>query len=185
MTKFFLEMNHTAEQQAVMTAVFAVTGKKVDEDDPIIVAALFQAYTMREATREVTGQIAEASQALKVAVDEARKLGIEACAITRRAASDEKVRAEALEARIKKALRGAGPVLSCEVGPPAGWRGVIAGLALGVLITGGVMSVACNFSFTWISDARLGAEFRAIVPSLEPTFRDKLIEHLERRRAVP
>lgn len=175
-------MNHTAEQQAIVTAVFAVTGKKVDEDDPIVVAALFQAYTMREATREAVEQIADVGQAVKVAVDDARKAADEASAISRRAAFDEKARINALEARVRKAVLEAGRVQFSRDGPPTEWRGVIAGLVMGVLLAGGVMSVACNFSFSWVSDARLGAEFRRVVPSLEPSLRNKLMKHLEKRR---
>jgi hypothetical protein len=175
-------MDHAAERQAVVTAVFAVTGKKVDEDDPIVVAALFQAYTMREATREAVEQIADVGQAVKIAVDDARKAADEASAISRRAAFDEKARADALEARVRKAVLEAGRVHLSQDGPPTGWRGVIAGLVIGVFFAGGVMSVACNFSFSWVSDARLGAEFRKVIPSLEPSLRNKLMKHLEKRR---
>lgn len=176
-------MDHSAERRAVVTAVFAATGKKVDEDDPIIVAALFYAYTMRKASREAVGQIAEAGEAVKQVVDEARKVAVEAGTIARTAAVDEKKRADALDARITKAIREAARTQSSNAGPPTGWRGVMAGLAVGFFIAGGIISVACGFSFSWVTDARIGAEFRRVVPTLEPALRDKLMEHLEKRRA--
>ena len=63
------EMHEAAERRAIATAVFAVTGKKVDEDDPIIIAALFQAHTMREASREAASLIVK-SRLLINAFDE-------------------------------------------------------------------------------------------------------------------
>jgi hypothetical protein len=176
-------MDHSAERRAVVTAVFAATGKKVDEDDPIIVAALFHASTMRDASRAAAGQIAEAGQAVKLAADDARKVAVETGSLLRQAAADEKRRADALEARITKAIREAGRTQSSDGGPPRGWRGVIAGLAVGFVMAGGIISVACGFSFSWVTDARIGAEFRRVVPTMDPTLRDKLMEHLEKRRA--
>jgi hypothetical protein len=175
-------MNHAAERQAIVTAVFAVTGKQVDEDDPIVVAALFQAYTMREATREAVEHIAHVGQAVKVAVDDARKAADEASVISRRTAFDEKARADALEARVRKAVLEAGRVQLRQDSPPTGWHGVVAGLVVGVFFASGAVAVACNFSFSWVSDARLGAEFRRVIPSLEPSLRNKLMKHLEKRR---
>lgn len=176
-------MDHNAQRRKVVTAVFAATGKKVDEDDPIIVAALFQAFTIREATRDAVDEIASAGQAVQVAADNARKAAVEVGAIARRAAADEKGRADALAVLVKKAVREARHMHSDQAGPPTGWRGVLAGAAFGFLLAGGAVSVACNFSFSWISDARLGKEFRRVIPSLEPSLRDKLMDHLEKRHA--
>lgn len=177
------DVDHTAERRAVVTAVFAATGKKVDEDDPIIVAALFQAYTMREATRHATGQIAEVGGTVKLAVDDLRRAALDAGAVTRKAASDEKKRADALEARVIKALRESGRTQARAALVPAGWHGVAAGLAAGVLIAGCAVTVACGFSLSWFSDARLGAEFRRSVPVMDPSLREKLLDHLEKGRA--
>lgn len=66
-------MDHSAERRSVVTAVFAATGKKVDEDDPIIVAALFHAHTMREASLQATGQIAEVVRTVMQAVEECQQ----------------------------------------------------------------------------------------------------------------
>jgi hypothetical protein len=174
-------MDHSAERRSVVTAVFAATGKKVDEDDPIIVAALFHAYTMREASREAAGRIADVGHTVQQAVDEARKAALEARAIVRQVAAEEKKRAGALDARVTKALREAGRVHSSEDGPPTGWRGVMAGMAMGLLLFGGLLSVVCGFSFSWISDSRIGAEFRRAVPTMDPSLRDKLIADMEKR----
>jgi len=171
-----------AERRAVATAVFAATGKKVDEDDPIIVAALFQAYSVREAGRESAAQITEAGKALVDAVSDAREAAAEAGAIARQAAAERKATADALEARVRKALKDAGRVQSTHEAPPEGWRGVFAGVAFGLLLAGGLIVIACNFSFAWIQDARIGAEFKRVLPKLEPSLRDELMEYFEKPR---
>lgn len=176
-------MDHSAERRSVVTAVFAATGKKVDEDDPIIVAALFHAHTIREASLQAAGHIADVGRTVTQAVEEARSVALEAGAMIRQVTADEKKRAAVLDARITKALRESGRVGSSENSPPAGWRGVMAGMAMGILLFGGAISVACGFSFSWVSDASLGAEFRRSVPTMDPSLRDKLIAHLEKRQS--
>ncbi len=61
-------------------------------------------------------------------------------------------------------------------------RGVFAGVAFGLLLTGGVIAIACNFSFAWIQDARIGAEFKRVLPKLDPSLRDKVMEYFEKPR---
>jgi len=174
------DISLAAERRAVTTAVFAATGKKVDEDDPIVVAALFQAYSVREAGRESAAQITKAGQALVDAVNDARKAAAEAGAMARQAAAERKACADALETRVRKALKDAERLQSTHEGPPQGWRGVFAGVAFGLLLAGGVMTVACNFSFAWIQDARIGAEFKRVLPKLDPSLRDKLMDYFEK-----
>lgn len=181
-TPLVSDISLAAERRAVATAVFAATGKKVDEDDPIVVAALFQAYSVREAGRESAAQITEAGKALVDAVNDARKTAAEAGAIARQAAAERKASADMLEARVRKALKDAGRSQSPHEGPPQGWRGVLAGAALGVFVSGGALAVACNFSFSWVQDARIGAEFKRVLPKLDPSLRDKLMEYLEKTR---
>lgn len=179
-THLLHDMDYSAERRSVVTAVFAATGKKVDEDDPIIVAALFQAYTMREASREAAGMIAEAGNAMKLVVADARNAAAEASTIARQAAADRKALADAVSAQVKRALREAGAVQSSQDGPPTGWRGGLAGIAFGILLTGGAMAIACNFSFSWVTDARLGAQIRRAFPNFDPVVQDKIIQYFQK-----
>lgn len=174
------EMHEAAERRAVATAVFAVTGKKVDEDDPIIIAALFQAYTMREASRKAASMIVDAGTAVKVAVADARSVAAEAGAIAKQAAADRKALADAIGAQVKKAIRDANGVQSTQESIRPDWRRLVAAMAFGAFFTGGALAVACNFSFSWIADARLGAQMRRAFPHFDPVVQDKIIHYFDK-----
>lgn len=186
-------MDLVEERRRLTAEVFAATGKKCAEDDPIIVAALFQAHSVREAGREAVEQIAAAAQDVLVAVGEANKAAVRAEAVAKHASDDrkafaqtaaaaQKALADTIDARVKKAVKEAGGFQSTQAGPPQGWRGVLSGIALGIFITVGAMLVACDFSLTWFSDARFGAEWKHTLPSLDSALRDKMIEHYQKHR---
>jgi len=186
-------MDFVEERRRVTAEVFEATGKKCAEDDPIIIAALFQAHSVRAASREAVEQITRATEVVLAAADDARKAVVRAEAVARHAADDrkafaqtagaaQKALADAIDARVKKAVREAGRFQSTQAGPPGGWRGVVGGVALGIFITIGTMLVACDFSLTWFSDARFGAEWKRVLPSLDPALRDKMIEHYQKHR---
>jgi hypothetical protein len=145
------------EKRRIAQEVFAITGVAVPEDDALVLAALFYSNKMQEASRE-------------------------AAAVVRQAAASNKALADAFEARLQKALRQAAKSQSRDQGPPQSWRGVLAGVALGIFIALGTMLVACDFSLTWFSDARFGAEWKHTLPSLDPALRDKMIEHYQKHR---
>jgi hypothetical protein len=174
------EMHEAAERRAVATAVFAVTGKKVDEDDPIIIAALFQAHTMREVSREAASMITDAGMSVKVAVADARSVAAEASAIVKLAAADRKALADAISAEVKKAIRDAGGVQSTQESIRPDWRQLFAAMVFGAFFTGGAISVACNFSFSWIADARLGSQMRLAFPHFDPVVQDKIIDYFDK-----
>jgi len=175
------EMYDAAQMRAITADVFAVTGKKMDEDDPIVVAAFFQAHIMRQATREAAGQIAEAGKAVKVAVDDACKVVADATALARQTAADQKAYVNAVDICLRKAIREAGRVESSQVSPPRGWRGVLAGVVLGVFVAAGLLSIACDFSFSWVHDASVGRAYMRAIPTLEPSLRQKLLKHVEKQ----
>jgi hypothetical protein len=58
----------------------------------------------------------------------------------------------------------------------------LSGITLGIFITVDAMLVACDFSLTWYSDARFGAEWKHPLRSLDPALRDKMIEHYQKHR---
>jgi hypothetical protein len=176
------EMHNLAERRTLVTAIFAATGKKVDEDDPIIVAAIFQAHIMREASWEAASQIVEAGRTTKAVLDEVRMAVAEAGAVVRLAAADEKARSEIIDVLVKKALREAGRSQARQGGPQNGWPQVIAGVALGLFISAGVVSVACDFNFAFFKNARVGADFIRVMPTLEPSLRRKLTAQMAKQR---
>ena len=76
--------------------------------------------------------------------------------------------ADAFEVRLQKALRQVISAQSSREGPPQGWRGVLAGVALGMFTMAGIVSVACQGSFAWVEDAKVGRMFSDIYPKLSP-----------------
>jgi hypothetical protein len=142
------------------------------------------------------------AQAVRAAADETREAAVSANvsaqraaasaeAIARHAEADRKAfahasaaaqkgLADAIDARVKKAVREAGRSQSTQEGPPQGWRGVLCGVALGIFMTVGALSVCFNFSRTWFSDARLGAQLKRVLPSFDPAVRDKFIEQFDK-----
>jgi hypothetical protein len=174
------EMHEAAERRAIAAAVFAVTGKKVDEDDPIIIAALFQAHTMREASREAASLITDAGAAVKVAVADARSVAAEASAMVKQASADRKALADSIAVQVKKAIRDAGGIQSAQESVSSGWRQLLAAMVFGALFTGGVISIACNFSFSWVADARLGSQMKRAFPHFDPVVQDKIIQYFDK-----
>lgn len=168
-------MVDVVEKRRIAQEVFAITGAAVPEDDALVLAALFYSHKMQEASRNAAGQIKLANASGRAVIDDA-------AAVVRQAAASNKALADAFEARLQKALRQAARTQSRDQGPPQGWRGVLAGVVLGIFITLGTMLVACDFSLTWFSDARFGAEWKHTLPSLDPALRDKMIEHYQKHR---
>lgn len=175
------ERSHPAERREVVTAVFAATGKKIDEDDPIVVAALFQAYTMREVSRQAAEEIRQAGKDVAVAAAEARRAAEEAALVAHRIEANDKRRLASLNDVVKKGLRAAGRRPEPPSTPPHGWRAAVYGVVFGVFMAIGGISVACGFSFEWVADARLGAELRRVFPKLDPAIREQLIRQIEGR----
>lgn len=174
-------MQDAVERRKAVNEVFVATGVQVDESDPIIVAALFQAYMTREAGQVAAAQMLAASEAVQAMANEAKAAAANAAATMRLVAAERKALGDAVEVRVKKAIREASHVQSSQEGPPTGWRGVLAGIAFGIILTGGLVGIACNFNRSLFSDARLGAEWRQAYPTLPPNLRDKLIEHFEKQ----
>lgn len=168
-------MVDATEKRRIAQEVFAITGAAVPEDDALVLAALFYSHKMQEASRDAAGQIKLANASGRAVIDDA-------AAVVRQAAASNRALADAFEVRLQKALRQAAKIQTTDQGPPQGWRGVLAGVALGIFIAGGAMSVACNFRLSWFSDARFGAEWATVLPSLPPDLRDKIIEHYHKSR---
>jgi len=170
-------MVDVAVRRRIAHEVYMITGVLVPDDDVLMLAALFYSEKMQEAARQAASHFATTNVSTRAIVDDA-------AATVRKAAASNKALADAIEARVKKAVLEAGRFQSNQDGPPTRWRGVLAGVALGIYIAGGVVSVACGFSFSWIADAHLGMDVKRAMATLEPGVRDKLIEHLEKQRRL-
>jgi len=181
-------MTHSDERRAVVTAVFAATGKKVDEDDPIIVAALFQAHTMREAVGAAVVQVAEAGQVVKVAADEARRAVLAAEAASRMAAaafermsSDRAQLLKTVEAQIAKCLKLACKGQSSREDSRSFpiWYAV-AGSVVGAVVISAAMMFALQRNSVHAQEAAVGRAFARVVPGLDPKLREQLMQHLRK-----
>jgi hypothetical protein len=182
-------MNHSDERRAVVNAVFAATGKKVDEDDPIIVAALFQAHTMREVVREATGQIAEAGLMVKRAADDAHRAVVASEAASRSAASvlermsgDRTQLVKAVETQMVKCVKlvskGQSGVQGFSDIPF--WYAIGGAFAGAVVITISLMS-GFERGSAQATEAAVGRSFSRVVPELDPKVREHLLEHLRKK----
>lgn len=164
------------KRKQIAAEIFAATGAKVDGYDPLIIAALFYSQHLRAATDTVSVQLGSAT-------NELRAVSQLATAANSSLLVDRTKLFKDIEAHVARCVKQASKVqASAPASPPQGWRGVTAGLVVGFVFTLGVVSVACGFSFSWVDDARLGAEFRRVVPTLDPNFRDQLIEYIDKRR---
>jgi hypothetical protein len=174
-TRSGFEMEARSEHKRIQQEVYAITGQHVPEDDVMILAALFYAQKMLEAGRDAAGQINSAGASTRAVVNES-------AALLRKSLESNRALADAFESRLHKVIRQVANAQTSQNSPPTGWRGVFAGVALGIFVTLGAMLVACDFSLTWFSDARFGAEWKHTLPSLDPALRDKMIEHYQKHR---
>jgi hypothetical protein len=166
-------MEARSEHKRIQQEVYAITGQHVPEDDVMILAALFYAQKMQDAGRDAAGEVNAAAASTWMVVNESAVL-------LRKSLESNRALANAFESRLQKLVRQVEKRQAIPEGPPPGWRGVFAGVALGIFVTLGTMLVACNFSLTWFSDARFGAAWRHTLPSLDPALRDKLIKHYQK-----
>lgn len=162
-----------AERRRIAHEVYMITGVLVPEDDVLVLAALFYSRKLQEAASEAAGQLSSASSANRAIVDEAVNA-------IRQAAADRQALADAIGAQVKKAVRDAGGVQSTQEGIRPDWRRLLAAMAFGAFFTAGAMAVACNFSFSWIADARLGSQMRRAFPHFDPVVQDKIIHYFDK-----
>ena len=167
------EMAELAERRRIAHEVYMITGVLVPEDDVLVLAALFYSRKLQEAASEAAGQLTSASTASRVVIDEAVKT-------IRQAAADRQVLADTIGVQVKKAIREAGGLQSSQEGIRPDWRRLLAAMAFGACFTGGAIAVACNFSFTWVADARLGSQMRRAFPHFDPVVQDKIIHYFDK-----
>jgi hypothetical protein len=167
------EMVELAERRRIAHEVYMITGVLVPEDDVLVLAALFYSRKLQEAASEAAGQLTSASSASRGVVDEAVKA-------LRQAAADRQALADTISAQVKKAIRDAGSVQSTHESIRPDWRRLLAAMVFGAFFTGVAISVACNFSFSWVADARLGSQMKRAFPHFDPFVQDKIIQYFDK-----
>ena len=166
-------MSIEEDQRRLAETVFAVTGEKLPQNDPLVVAALFYADTLRQASKEAASVILAAGDNQRVALEEAQLL-------LRRLAAERKAMGEDLEKRIQQCMRQA------VTGEPSKSHNrrtaiqILGAVAAGVVLTAAVEFMMFGFSFSWVNDMQVGRAFLRSAPSLDPDLRKRLLEHFEK-----
>jgi len=167
------ELAELPERRRIAHEVYMITGVLVPEDDVLVLAALFYSRKLQDAASDAAGQLTSASTASRMVVDEAVKA-------IRQAAADRQVLADAIGVQVKKSIREAGGLQSSQEGIRQDWRSLLAAMAFGFCFAGGAMAVACNFSFSWVADARLGSQMRRAFPHFDAVVQDKIIDYFDK-----
>jgi hypothetical protein len=183
------------DQQRLTELVFAVTGEKLPSDDPLVVAALFYADTLRVAAKDAAELVESAGSAerehlTRTAVEirdagaSARLLVDESKHLLLTAANVQKALADSFEARLTEALRDAAKVQARQNGISMisvqhAALGALVALLLGAALFAFGTAGVCGYSFSWMNDASVGREFLRTLPTMNPTLRKKHVDHLQ------
>lgn len=191
-------MLDTTEQQRIVQEVFAATGRTLPLDDPIVLAALFNASVVRKAGEQATASIREAVEdakaslceamveaegAVRTAGKEAEKASAVALAISRQSGTLQAAFVELLDAGLHKAMHK-----KSYSQPTAVNRGLLPRWQLGLAALAGAVAfglgnfAACGFSLSWVNDAATGRQFLSAIPYLDPDLKARLIADLEKRQ---
>ena len=186
-------MDVNEERKSIAQAVFAITGDKLPEGDPLITAALFYAQQMRDAGRAAAADITQASEGSGIA----ERLGE---AVAKRLVVDRSNLSDELEARLQKWIKPDSTKLAQDLDVrmqkwikvaskgqsghtrlpfiPAWYAAVafVAGAAVLVISA----SVAGGFNFSRSDDAALGRSLGRALPTLDPEVNAKLIDHMRK-----
>ncbi|WP_141839311.1 hypothetical protein [Herbaspirillum sp. SJZ107] len=190
-------MIEVRERKRLAQDVFSLTGQRLDEDDPVTVAALFYAQLLREASESAVEQTQSVNREAAAAVQEAmalcRNFEAERNAFATEMAK-ERTRREveyAIERR-KLVAELDGKIQRCvkiasrnnAAGAQSDWLPWPVSLAftLGMFVFAAMVTVACDFNFSWVQDAKIGRAFIRATPDLDPGTRAKLLGRLEKHR---
>jgi hypothetical protein len=183
------------DRQRISEEVFAVTGEKLPADDPLVLAALFYAATVREAAATVRDAgTAAATRVTAASVDLlefAQSVADEHVAfiaafearferLAYEAAAERAAIVNACEARLEKHMHRVAEVKSKPDEEP-----MVPRWYLGAAFSGGAVAfalatfVACDFSVSWPTESAVGREFMRSLPSMPPKLKAELLEYVE------
>lgn len=176
--------------KSLVDEIFELTGQKLDEGDPLAIAALFQAACISKAGTEAAATLHAAAERLERATEKTRTEGIIA-----HGRSQELI--NKVPVLIKTALemdqRGNGEGLDqARVDRPAGVRrtpwtscGVLSSVAW--FVVGVAFASAAGFMTGYLSashaqDAAVGRAFSRALPFLRPDDKARLLAEIEKQR---
>jgi Fe2+ transport system protein B len=183
-------------RRKVVEAVFASTGEALSEKDPLVVATLFYADTVRAAAREAVSIILAAGDSQRAAVErtgaEQRAANESAAAgqrvaleeaqlLLRKLAAERKAMGEDLEKRIQQCMRQAVTGEPAKIQSRRTALQILGAVAAGVVLTAAVEFMMFGLSFSWVNDMQVGRAFLRAAPSLDPDLRNRLIKHFEKQ----
>lgn len=170
--------------------IFALTGQKVDESDPIVVAALFQSACIARAGDDVAANLGALAERLAVTCDKVKAEGLMAHA-----------RNQELISRIPNIIKAAHDPSQRRAdshddeGSPSRVVGVhrwksrwgstlvaIAWFVGGAAFAGAAGFLTGQFSATLAQDAAVGRAFTRALPLLRPDDKARLLAEIERQR---
>lgn len=191
------------DTKSVIDDIFRLTAQKLDENDPVVVAALFQADCIKRAGDHAAANLNEAVERLSAAADLNE-------VVERLSAAADKVKADGtlaharnqdLIARLPGLIKAAvvqprrdlfdSPGISNAVAPDAHrlakdrWRG--AAIAAAWFVVGAATAGIAGFATGHLSaslnqDAAVGRAFTRALPFLRPDDKERLLEEIERQR---
>lgn len=156
--------------------VFVLTGKKLEMDDPLVVAALYYSHVMQEASAEVSTRLSAAAQEIMVAAQHASTVNASIQA-------DKAKLLREVEIQVAKGVRAGAKARSAtgsfsHVPIKYAIAGAMGGaVALATLFYFGVETVAERER-----QASIGRAFSRSVQTLDPKLRQQLLDHVEKHR---
>jgi hypothetical protein len=169
-----VDVDNVDRRRRIAGEVYRVTGVHIPEDDVLVLAALFYSEKLQEAAREAAGHITVATATGRAVVDDAAD-------VVRKAAANNSVLADAIEARLQKGLRQILKSHSTQAGGTVlTARHMLASFAAGAAAVVLATFFAAGFSYSWIGDAADGRAFNRIFSQLGPAAKAKIIEQLKK-----
>lgn len=178
------------EKKKLVDEIFALTGQKVDESDPIVVAAMFQSACISKAGEEMAETLGALAERLTVTCDKVKAEGLIAHARNQELISRIPTMIKAVHGPSQRQVAtldddGDLSRVPGEKRWKARWGNpamAIACFAVGAACAGAVGFLTGQFSATLTQDAAVGRAFTRALPYLRPDDKARLLAEIERQR---
>ena len=167
-------MSLPEQRKKIVDDVFSITGFKMQDDDPLVTAALFYSQVMRDASeaasvemRAIAGEIKGASEA--------------ALAANRTTSAARMTLMKDIERHVVRCVGQAGvaKVQAGEIRYVPVWQA-----AAGAIIVGVMLATTWHFGFAQgaehAQEAAVGRTFTRAVSTMDPKLRDQVIDHIRK-----
>jgi len=162
------------KRKQIVDDVFSTTGFKMQDDDPLVTAALFYSQLMRDASQ------ATAAEMRAIAVE--MRVASEAVQTAQRTTSAARVTLmKEIERHVVRGIKQAGGThaQSGEIRYLPVWQAVTSAIVAGV-----VLAATWHFGFaqgaSHAHEAAVGRTFTRAVSTMDPKLRDQVIEHIRK-----